>query len=156
MLGPGLGSLDGGGWRIARAAVTIAAIEGLVCAYGIGSLALFARVGEFTGPTVGCGKVAHALGQSPVVGDVARVDDRGKRVVARGRIRGPGLRAGERARAAARAMLRSGAVGLPRACLPGRRCRRAVGMGAGVARRGVTKVGQALGFETAACHAVED
>ena len=54
MLGLGLGSLVGG-WLADHARVdhlrVFAAIEGVVCAYGIGSLALFARVGEITGPS---------------------------------------------------------------------------------------------------------
>lgn len=54
MLGLGLGSLVGG-WMADRARVDLlrvfAAIEGAVCAYGIGSLALFAHVGEITGPS---------------------------------------------------------------------------------------------------------
>ena len=59
MLGLGLGSLVGG-WVADRARVDLlrvfAVIEGVVCAYGIGSLALFARVGEITGPS-GAGTV---------------------------------------------------------------------------------------------------
>ena len=53
MLGLGLGSLAGG--RIADRPgfdhlACFAAIEALICAYGIGSLALFAWVGALTGP----------------------------------------------------------------------------------------------------------
>ncbi len=53
MLGLGVGSL-GGGWAASRRRVdrlaAFAVIEVGICAYGAGSLALFAWVGELTGP----------------------------------------------------------------------------------------------------------
>ena len=53
MLGLGVGSLAGG-WAAARPRIdrlaVFASMEGAICAYGAGSLALFAWVGELTGP----------------------------------------------------------------------------------------------------------